>query len=308
VLVFVCEHETFNSDEPLPRLCSKAFFVALPLLLQGINYKCDNAVPSRLNALVAGMCAVTQVMLLGHWLDILYWVGIVQGGLLETIAFTLLNCAVVVVHVRIVSLRSSKAASDRAATESLADPAQWPGLGPLEPAEEERVLAAFREACSVAGPQLEVERVLAIDQAGREPQAGARLLYHGTAKESARAIAEHGFKLPEKGGMFGKAVYFASAPTKSWFYAIARAGPGDSKVGLIFGASIALGHCVKAHWALPNTTQDTLRSFGGTPYDSVMGLSKSDGGVLRHEEFAVYDPERCVPRYLFVVRSREQSP
>lgn len=109
--------------------------------------------------------------------------------------------------------------------------------------------------------------------------------------------------------MFGKAVYFASSPTKSWAFALKGTVRKASApaVGLILGADVDLGHCAKAHWALPNTTQDKLRSFGGTPYDSVMGLSKSDGGVLGHEEFAVYDPKRCVPRYLFMVRSQGRS-
>merc|ERR1712110_1125479 len=43
-------------------------------------------------------------------------------------------------------------------------------------------------------------------------------LFHGTPRGNAMSIIASGFKLPNRPGMFGKGVYFAGTPLKSFQY------------------------------------------------------------------------------------------
>lgn len=74
---------------------------------------------------------------------------------------------------------------------------------------------------------------------------GVRMLYHGTSEANARMIAALGFKLPDKQGMFGRGIYFADTPLKSWQYARGKnwnkfSARGRS-VGYLLVCAVALG-------------------------------------------------------------------
>merc|ERR1719336_1143971 len=43
-------------------------------------------------------------------------------------------------------------------------------------------------------------------------------LFHGTTWTAAKAIVHDGYRLPHGAGMFGKGIYFADTPHKSWQY------------------------------------------------------------------------------------------
>merc|ERR1719412_1902660 len=45
-----------------------------------------------------------------------------------------------------------------------------------------------------------------------------RRLYHGTSAAAAKEIIAEGFQLPTGAGMFGRGIYFADTPLKSWQY------------------------------------------------------------------------------------------
>lgn len=74
---------------------------------------------------------------------------------------------------------------------------------------------------------------------------GVRWLYHGTSEANARMIAASGFKLPTSQGMFGKGVYFADTPLKSWQYARGKSwnslNARGRTVGYLLVCAVALG-------------------------------------------------------------------
>lgn len=72
-----------------------------------------------------------------------------------------------------------------------------------------------------------------------------RMLYHGTSEANARMIASVGFRLPDRPGMFGRGIYFADTPLKSWQYARGKhwnhfSARGRS-VGFLLVCAVALG-------------------------------------------------------------------
>merc|ERR1712129_513851 len=48
----------------------------------------------------------------------------------------------------------------------------------------------------------------------RQKASDRRMLFHGTALENAMSIAQRGFQLPKRGGMFGKGIFFCRLPTQ----------------------------------------------------------------------------------------------
>jgi len=108
-------------------------------------------------------------------------------------------------------------------------------------------------------------------------------LYHGTSAFAVKQVAADGFQLPWKPGMFGRGVYFADTPLKSWQY---------STVGFILVCDVALGCVQEARYA------NRLTSSLGMGYDSVVGLPRAQGGSLRIPEWVVYKTSQAIPRLL----------
>lgn len=188
-----------------------------------------------------------------------------------------------------------------------ADDGQQTRVSVQAPADDElqQVLHEFRLASEIGRSlyhcQLMVDRifVLSSEEQRQRFQEGLldlhgengtniRRLYHGTACASAKAIVQNGFEAPTTSGMFGKSIYFADVPQKSWQYSNNR---------YMFVCDVALG--------LPRTLNraDTSaeRSYSDQ-YDSIIGIPSQGPGGLRVTEYAVFRPSQVLPRYLLWLR------
>jgi hypothetical protein len=202
------------------------------------------------------------------------------------------------------------APSSRAPDEDVPPVADWAHLRQVQGELRESLIQDFNAACtSLPGrtERLEVEDVFEIMSEFDGTKEATRCLYHGSSWTGGFKISQNGFRLPEHPGMFGKAVYFASSPLKSFRYCrtekeIANGSYDLSVPRCIIAAEVALGRCMDVHRPVPEASLETLRALDGTMYDSLHGLICEDGGVLLREEFTVYDPARAVPRFIFSVR------
>merc|ERR1712061_985935 len=102
--------------------------------------------------------------------------------------------------------------------------------------------------------------------------------------------------------MFGKGVYFADTPMKSWQY---------GKHGYILQCSVELGRVRRVYkaWSGIDPNRDLrpnwVASFmGEQPYNSVQAMTRAQGGAVNLPELTVYQPERALPRY--VLKCREE--
>lgn len=79
---------------------------------------------------------------------------------------------------------------------------------------------ALRDAWLVSNPTLDgaFNETLALFRERGKPSSVNRL-FHGTRRDSARAILNDGFRLPPHAGMYGRGIYFADCPLKSLQYA-----------------------------------------------------------------------------------------
>lgn len=143
-------------------------------------------------------------------------------------------------------------------------------------------------------------------------------LFHGTTPEAANNIIKDGFKLPTRGGMFGRGVYFAKDPLKSVCFAgVASPPPNNSWWTFFFGGSngeeerwrnmllcdVYLGKVKTLRRAQPGFTPRNLRRgcclrrLGFREYNSVRAPGGCCGSV-RVTEYVVYEQYQGIPRYL----------
>eukprot|EP00927_Polykrikos_kofoidii_P015817 TRINITY_DN17083_c0_g1_i1.p1 TRINITY_DN17083_c0_g1~~TRINITY_DN17083_c0_g1_i1.p1 ORF type:complete len:394 (-),score=42.92 TRINITY_DN17083_c0_g1_i1:60-1241(-) len=132
-----------------------------------------------------------------------------------------------------------------------------------------------------------------------------RRLYHGTPRTSAQAIVSDGFRLPTKAGMFGKGIYFADCPLKSWQY---TDGISGLRSGVMLCCWVELGRTSPQGGAWPSLRAPPARSFwdwitGESEFQSVTGLTQEEGGSLRVPEYIIYDPAHVEVDYIFEVGS-----
>eukprot|EP00927_Polykrikos_kofoidii_P084568 TRINITY_DN8945_c0_g1_i4.p1 TRINITY_DN8945_c0_g1~~TRINITY_DN8945_c0_g1_i4.p1 ORF type:complete len:465 (-),score=38.28 TRINITY_DN8945_c0_g1_i4:532-1926(-) len=163
---------------------------------------------------------------------------------------------------------------------------------------------------------LEIKSAYRLDRRSRETNAQAtwhklvrsdkgRRLYHGTPRPSAQAIVSHGFRLPTKAGMFGKGIYFADCPLKSWQYTDGRS---VFRPGIVLCCWVELGRSSPQGSASVSLTAPPRRSFwewikGESKFQSVTGLAKENGGSLRVPEYIIYDPAYVEVDYILEVSS-----
>mmetsp|Transcript_17201 Transcript_17201/g.49907 ORF Transcript_17201/g.49907 Transcript_17201/m.49907 type:complete len:337 (-) Transcript_17201:177-1187(-) len=121
-----------------------------------------------------------------------------------------------------------------------------------------------------------------------------RHLFHGTSAANVLAIVRDGFRLPPKHGMFGKGIYFAKSPLKSWQYA--------RQSRMILLCDVALGRTLRQrtarsqlHAESPELTKGDWIDARG--FDSV---TAPGGSVVRVAEFCIYDRLLALPRYVIV--------
>eukprot|EP00929_Paragymnodinium_shiwhaense_P048711 TRINITY_DN24593_c0_g1_i1.p1 TRINITY_DN24593_c0_g1~~TRINITY_DN24593_c0_g1_i1.p1 ORF type:complete len:439 (+),score=37.54 TRINITY_DN24593_c0_g1_i1:77-1318(+) len=165
-------------------------------------------------------------------------------------------------------------------------------------------------------------RLYRVDRPGEDARkqkisASGRRLFHGTSFDAARSIVSTGFRLPRAGGMFGKGIYFADCPNKSWQYCFFW-GPCMYPLhkylprvfhtpGIMFVCWVDLGKQKRKRWATGESAEGYKKTwwsylvFGTDEYDSVVGLSKEEGGTLRVPEYVVYKPEQVRICYLWEV-------
>lgn len=132
-----------------------------------------------------------------------------------------------------------------------------------------------------------------------------RLLFHGTPHDSAKGIIENHFRLPTHAGMFGKGIYFADCPLKSFQY---TGGQMWIKNGLILMCWVELGHSKNEKTARKSYTDAPRRTFTEwltkkPVYESVTGTTHEEGGSLRVPEYIIYKPAQAQVDYIFDVRS-----
>lgn len=148
------------------------------------------------------------------------------------------------------------------------------------------------EVYSLRNGQLEAAfREVQEEMVSRE--ANVRRLYHGTSAFAVRQVIEDGFRLPRSAGMFGKGVYFADVPLKSWKY---------STIGFMLVCDVALGREKRCGHADSSLTLSTLGEF-----DSAQGLARDQGGALRNPEWVVYRHRQAIPRLLLWVCKAEDK-
>jgi len=139
------------------------------------------------------------------------------------------------------------------------------------------------------------------------------LLLHGSNVINWKSIINNGMKIPAHPGMFGKGIYFANCFGKSYAYC-GRQPDQHCVLGLY---EVCLGKKLKLVSANNSLTSETLPKG----YDSVWGQGSSSynqfdivSGAklyknhftktsqkfdLLHDEFIIYDPNRCRLKYLF---------
>jgi len=204
----------------------------------------------------------------------------------------------------------------------------WPNIVQVDPHSEEyrQRCDFFAESCELRADKypfrLAIVSLYRLEGQTWSPQRGHVFgcLFHGTSWEGARGITSGGFRLPEHPGMFGRGIYFADSPLKSWQYAShEEAVPAPccgahsccARGGLIMMCLVDLGEPrverqanVGLHGYNRASCWACLTCQSGA-YDSVVGLSKEQGGVLRVPEYVVYDPRQARVDYIFEVAREE---
>jgi len=204
-----------------------------------------------------------------------------------------------------------------------------PMLDGLGEAEVSSMLVRFNNGCELNkgryGFDLEVARVFVI----RSPELEMRFLrgktllrsrapnikelYHGTSKAHAKAILSQGFKLPSRPGMFGKGIYFAGTPLKSWQYSMKGESQSSSSKHYMLVCDVALGLEKEMRQAGMPQRSGWWQAFRErrSPYtlqaDSVVGLSQDQGGALRVPEYVVYRSCQALPRFMLELRERRRN-
>jgi len=208
------------------------------------------------------------------------------------------------------------------------DPKTWPDVREVDKASEEfrTQVEYFDTACQPWAHKyefdLKVERLFCIDKplaaappprpSGTASEASQRL-FHGTPWEAAMGIVCDGFRLPNHPGMFGKGIYFADCPLKSWRYCFASKQMADTlprflgRGGYILMCWVDLGTKRQEKEAKPQLKGYNRRGWMAWltgqrgAYDSVVGMTEEEGGALRVPEYIVYDTKQVRPAYLFEV-------
>jgi len=180
---------------------------------------------------------------------------------------------------------------------------------PARSEEFKSVVAAFEDGCKAWADKYPFSlRLDRVHRKSTSPGALARTadgkrLFHGTKWENAQGILLDGFRLPSHGGMFGKGIYFADCPLKSWQYTDYSAlGPG-----VMLFCWVEMGKAKHAKRAMTHLSGPPHRNLfqwlrGAEKFDSVVGDDHSAGGSLRVPEYIVYDPSRVEVDYVLEIR------
>jgi len=195
--------------------------------------------------------------------------------------------------------------------------ARWPELVLVDKdsSEHKGKLDAFEAGCAAYAHKykfwLQIVNLYRVTESAKHAMrspltrtADGQHLFHGTKRQSARGILQNGFQLPSHPGMFGKGLYFADCPLKSWQY---TDGHMRLRNGVILMCWVELGRPSHQKAARNNLTRPPRRSFmqwvrGEAKYTSVVGDTHDAGGALRVPEYIVYEPTKVQVDYVFEVR------
>ena len=139
-----------------------------------------------------------------------------------------------------------------------------------------------------------------------EPGLNERFLFHGTKREYADIIVNHGFdeRLASLGGLYGAGVYHASQGCKAAQYAPKqyRTIWDETPVKTLIVSRVILGDPQRARGSMNNIRRpgENQRKGRGVTYDSVVAESSSNSSQL-HNEFIVYDRTQVYPEYVLSV-------
>lgn len=134
------------------------------------------------------------------------------------------------------------------------------------------------------------------DSIGHSLGLGETLLYHGCRSEVLDIILENGFEVPHtprSGCFFGKGIYFTDDSKKADAYVSKTEEEGSMLV-----AKVLLGR------TYVEKEKPRVSGIDTNEWDSLVSY-KAPKGLLRHNEYVVYDAAQCVP--LYVVRYTKVS-
>ena len=116
--------------------------------------------------------------------------------------------------------------------------------------------------------------------------------FHGTSNNALRNIIKKGFKMPDpkpppdKRGMFGQGIYFATDSSKSAQKIYTQ---GSQKLLL---CQVILGRSKEVHQPDYSLNKKKLLSL---KYDSVYAPR---GSAVKNDEFVIFDPDQALPQYI----------
>ena len=118
----------------------------------------------------------------------------------------------------------------------------------------------------------------------------SELKFHGTDEAATQAIAENGFRLPQRPGMYGKGIYFATDSSKSAQDIYTK---GSDQLLI---CDVLLGKSKTVDRAHNTMTAKRLKEEG---YDSLYAKrgTRETGGV-KYDEFVVYHKHQALPKYI----------
>jgi hypothetical protein len=125
-----------------------------------------------------------------------------------------------------------------------------------------------------------------------------KMKFHGTSSRALHKILNHGFRIPENPGMYGRGVYFATDSSKSAQYSV-----DQTKLLL---CEVALGKAMVVTSADHSLDYDSVTALG---FDSVYAPrnTKATSGVL-FDEFVVYHRDQAIPRYCVTYTEDKLTP
>ena len=120
-------------------------------------------------------------------------------------------------------------------------------------------------------------------------------LFHGASSEVIEKIMLEGFD-PQRGGeaagaMFGIGAYFARNLSKCDFYA-----RGNRRRHVLL-SRVLLGHPYVAKQSLGQQVRRPPDGPSGEACDSVMALTRAEGGVVDHREYVIFERSRALPLF-----------
>uniref|UniRef100_A0A1I8J2R6 Poly [ADP-ribose] polymerase n=1 Tax=Macrostomum lignano TaxID=282301 RepID=A0A1I8J2R6_9PLAT len=117
------------------------------------------------------------------------------------------------------------------------------------------------------------------------------LKFHGTSAEGVEGIITSGFRLPEKAGMYGAGIYFASDSSKSAREIYTKGSNMLMLCEVLLGRSLTVLGATKDTYNFKRMRQEK--------YDSLFAPrnSRATNGVM-NDEFVVFEPAQAYPKYI----------